>query len=247
MNPTRIYKTVTDLQTTLADIGATPEILLDGATEVVIDVLNPGSLALADFAIFGKAHPDSAWKLLASATDWNTLGNMIRRVTTVPQSLAVAGQSQLHLIVGPLYSVKFQSKGASGANVVTNGDMGASTGWTLTNATIGAGKATVTAPGDYLLSRSVTLTAGTYTASVDVVTSTGSNTVGIAIVGADGTIICLEEQAASVATFTSAPFTIVTGGSYTLTVFGEEDTALELDNVTCTPSRAAVTILGQIL
>lgn len=244
--PRDFSKTATGIGTSNTDIGNNPEILMVGATELVIELANEGALLLADFVLMVKAHADGAWKSLLATTDWNTPGNVLRRVATAPQTLAAEGVSQAHLIVGPVHSVKFQCKGGSGSNVVTNGDMSADTGWTLDNMAIAAGVAASAGAGDYSLTRTVTLKKGTYLVSIEVTVATGDNSIGSGILIDDVPLIAFQEDIAAVGTYTGE-IDVPAAGDYTFVIGGAVDTALTIDNVTMTPSKVDVTVRGQAI
>lgn len=100
----------------------TSEIVVSGKGRVAFQVKNTtAAVALQDFALLGKFSPGADWVSLITGTAWTAvIAGLLPYVSTDLNTLAGEGTGFARLELGPIYSIKFQARAASGAgNSVT--------------------------------------------------------------------------------------------------------------------------------
>lgn len=118
-DPQEFSRSNSDVGGTLEDVGE--EILLRYQFDrVAAEIENThASVALTDFALKGKAHPDGAFQTLLSAEAWRSPNALLLYISGDGYADALtAGQKALAMLdVTGLYSIKFQAKTGSSGTV----------------------------------------------------------------------------------------------------------------------------------
>jgi hypothetical protein len=109
----------TDLGTTMTMVGNA--IALDGrGGDMLVEVANlDASIALADFEVMVKAHPDADWVALVTGTGWGTVAGALKHAPVDIHTLAANSKAVVRVDVGQAYQMKFQAKAASGTISIT--------------------------------------------------------------------------------------------------------------------------------
>lgn len=105
--------------TTLESVG---EVVLNGLYEhVVFELTNTSAtVALADFAIQVKAHPDGEYVTLLNAASWAGSAAAVGvYASAAPGTLAAEGNVVIGIKTGPVHAVRFMAKGDNGSAATT--------------------------------------------------------------------------------------------------------------------------------
>lgn len=107
------------ITSSFTDLGS--EIVLrNNRRSIGINLYNShASVALTDFQILGKVHPDGAFVVLVTGATWGTVAGIVKHFTGALNTLAATSNALAYLDLPPLYSIKFQAKtGTTGAATV---------------------------------------------------------------------------------------------------------------------------------
>lgn len=97
--------------TALEDVG--DEKIVDGqVNEITFSLANTGQ-ALDALVLLVKPHKDSAFETWLSGTDWDTDGRIMRKQLGTIKTLASGATGMAFVVIGPVYSFKFQAGVAS--------------------------------------------------------------------------------------------------------------------------------------
>lgn len=97
--------------TALEDVGG--ENVVGGqVNEITFSLANTGQLLNA-LVLLVKPHKDSAFETWLSGSDWDTDGRIMRKQLGTIKTLASGATGMAFVVIGPVYSFKFQAGVAS--------------------------------------------------------------------------------------------------------------------------------------